>query len=265
MYFLDDWFRSKIDINNLLTSANVYEKKFLADGKFILVFKNSIPNDYLNKGGPLPYAFLISPNRNLVFGIGLPQEKDIFLSNGYNTKNKQNSLLESIFSTFKFIESEVDTSGWKIYKNEEYEFELKYPNDWVFVSKDNDRIVFYNQCGRGFPIIYDDFTAEYLEFLKSCGSFSVEIGRNLNSEKLSIKEWYDNFSKDADPYSVVSVAEEKVESVNSIKARLPFLGRESFLNYLSRGSDIFFLRYPTNYVYGQDIFPKILSSFKFIN
>ncbi|MFH1648470.1 MAG: PsbP-related protein [Patescibacteria group bacterium] len=34
------------------------------------------------------------------------------------------------------IESEVNTSDWKVYKNEEYGFEVRYPKDWVLNYRD---------------------------------------------------------------------------------------------------------------------------------
>ena len=32
---------------------------------------------------------------------------------------------------------EIDTSGWKTYRNEEYRFEMKYPERWTVVSESN--------------------------------------------------------------------------------------------------------------------------------
>jgi len=40
------------------------------------------------------------------------------------------SNIDQILSTFQFIEP-IDTSTWQTYRNEEFGFEIQYPNDWV--------------------------------------------------------------------------------------------------------------------------------------
>ncbi len=47
--------------------------------------------------------------------------------------NKEKVVLEKILSTFKFIDK-ADTSTWKMYRNEEYGIEFKYPGDWVKID-----------------------------------------------------------------------------------------------------------------------------------
>lgn len=39
------------------------------------------------------------------------------------------NMLEKILSTFKFIEAD-ETADWEVYRNEEYGWEIKYPQDW---------------------------------------------------------------------------------------------------------------------------------------
>ncbi len=39
-------------------------------------------------------------------------------------------------TTPEVIMSDVDTSGWKTYRNEEYGFEFRYPKDWRFINID---------------------------------------------------------------------------------------------------------------------------------
>ena len=51
-------------------------------------------------------------------------------------KNKVNSsqIFNQILSTFKFIEKD-ETANWKTYRNEEYGFKVKYPEDWEEINK----------------------------------------------------------------------------------------------------------------------------------
>lgn len=47
-------------------------------------------------------------------------------------------LIDKMILTFKFIDqTEVDTSDWKIYRNEEYGFEFKYPTNWLLKEQDD--------------------------------------------------------------------------------------------------------------------------------
>ncbi len=48
---------------------------------------------------------------------------------------------DEILSTFRFFEP-IDISNWKVYRNEEYGFEVKYPNDWYFKNCFGYEIVF---------------------------------------------------------------------------------------------------------------------------
>lgn len=51
---------------------------------------------------------------------------------------KENGVFDQILSTFKFIEPEVDTSGWKSYRSAEYGFEFEYPQEWKVSGRLSD-------------------------------------------------------------------------------------------------------------------------------
>jgi hypothetical protein len=50
---------------------------------------------------------------------------------------KKDSELQKAITTFKLINL-VDTSTWKIYKNDQYGFEFSYPNDWNYEQNKTD-------------------------------------------------------------------------------------------------------------------------------
>ena len=54
----------------------------------------------------------------------------IRISGTNEPSGSQREKINQILATFKFLNG-PDTSGWKTYRNEEYGFEFKYPNDWT--------------------------------------------------------------------------------------------------------------------------------------
>jgi hypothetical protein len=63
--------------------------------------------------------------------------------------------VEKMLLSFQFIESEVDTGGWKTYRNEEFGFEFKMPFRWSNALVRQDRGDFFG--GYIFNIILEQF------------------------------------------------------------------------------------------------------------
>jgi len=90
----------------------------------------------------------------------------------------ENEIFDQILSTFKFIDptSQVDTSNWQTYRNEEFGFEFKYPHKWetepVTFESPGENIFSVFFFGHGEP-----------------GDVMVTV--YLNKDNLNINEWFD--------------------------------------------------------------------------
>ena len=83
--------------------------------------------------------------------------------------------------------SEIDISNWKTYRNEEFGFEIKYPEDWsISVGEYEPR---WHETVLGRVVISGSIEDSFYAPL------SITI--RSNGEKLSIEEWYQkNYPKD---------------------------------------------------------------------
>ena len=73
-----------------------------------------------------PSPTFVQTNNNNVFII---TENPYYFVGGNSSQ-----LFNQILSTFKFIDPTV---GWQVYKNEQYEFEVRYPKEWGIKNSAN--------------------------------------------------------------------------------------------------------------------------------
>lgn len=144
-----------------------------------------------------------------------------------------------------------DTSKWKLYRNERYGFQVKYPETWV---------VSYS---RGTPpeIIY--FRGPYRGVIGRALNVTVQL--NMNPRKLSIEEWFTEQMR--------AVDDKKLEARGcSIVAGQPACffehtgksGKERFLYTLLHETDVLSF----NYTLGSEDSPSyaaIVDSFQVLN
>lgn len=92
-------------------------------------------------------------------------------------------IINQILSTFKFIEKD-ETADWKVYWNEEYGFELKYPN-YLMVREDKreiDKGIAVHFCA---SVENVNFSGDWKQ--ECFGDLS--LGVFLNNEKLSLRDY----------------------------------------------------------------------------
>ncbi len=97
----------------------------------------------------------------------------------------------------KQIPEEVDTSDWKTYRNEEYNFEVKYPEDWIYKKAPNGGVEFYKKG--------ESYQVEGLEAYLLSITVDKDGKKSLDDYLKKIK---DNFGED-------SVSEMKFGNKNS--------------------------------------------------
>ena len=100
----------------------------------------------------------------------------------YNFKSLKNEkeVCQEIKERYqKLEETVVDTSDWQTYRNEEFGFEVKYPEEWI--KKNIEDVYFDIQFRKDISF---DHPRKFTE---------ININMNKNSEKLSLKEIISDF------------------------------------------------------------------------
>jgi len=166
----------------------------------------------------------------------------IFFSFSENLDDEK--LLNQILSTFKFIESRGNTD-WEIYRNNKYNYEVKYPNSFQIDSSNPDNIyIGTDMTHRGpngvFITILDESIDNYVEKITTQIEADKEIP--LERDLLEDKEIYIGNIK----------ARKIIEPIPIGYNVLYYFFEKDGINYQLRGVD------------GTRYHDEILSTFKFI-
>jgi hypothetical protein len=154
----------------------------------------------------------------------------------------QGQVFEQILSTFKFIETD-ETANWKTYRNEEYEFEIKYPEKWLVEVKDNP------------PKPLGCIQRTYLR--KDIGSANIDILIFANFSKFSIREW---LSQQGTEDSFEDTSLNAISALKSDKS-----DSSSYFIYMANENYIYMIdvvKFSDKVIV--DTYNQILSTFKFI-
>jgi len=162
-------------------------------------------------------------------------------------------ILDSIFSSLNLFEPIIDTSDWQTYRDEEYGFEVKYPEDWQEQKSTSDTF---------------ELTTEYLpKGGDSAQAFSDRLFIKVkdNKEELSLKELVDlnklNFN-----YIYGIEKYKQIDGRESFEGRVDNMGMSTLYEVLVVIADDKILDVSFEYFYKESLarFTQILSTFKFI-
>jgi hypothetical protein len=156
----------------------------------------------------------------------------------------------------------IDTSNWKVYRNEKYRFEVRYPINWEFWENK------YEQEGRKLAFGLSG-TLFDVTFHEKEGYQSSSITVYDNSKNYSLKDWLEKESVII--YPDVPVEPISISGAEGIKAIVIGCCDTQFLSvFLLRGDKIYELRCgyadsPSWRCTDEEFFQQLLSGFKFID
>ncbi|MBW6441255.1 hypothetical protein K0B03_04505 [Patescibacteria group bacterium] len=152
---------------------------------------------------------------------------------------------QKIVKTFKAISMfSDDTSDWKIYKNEEYGYEVKCPNDWDINNTSTD----YNLGANSF-----------IEFTKKEGDFTYRFELYV-FDSFSDQKWY--AENDLDQIEHITID----NKISATKGQTKYDVSPALVGFWTYSSRTYLLRSLPHMATPEfkEIFNQILSTFKFI-
>ncbi len=162
------------------------------------------------------------------------------------SENKSN--LDKIEKPVVF-EGEEDISDWKVYRNEKYGFEIKYPNNWIIEKNSEESINFWTE---------DRYKLNSeMMFSKGASHLSHNLGIEVANEKWSKEKIDENLKNN-------EIQKEEIY-LNNIKI-IKFLKKSDegdlYLNCIQK-NNIYIIIYKNDSTSEKE-FNQILSTFKFI-
>jgi hypothetical protein len=154
--------------------------------------------------------------------------------------------------------SEIDTSDWKIYRNEEFGFEMKYPRDWT--NENRESVVLFSENGP----IGNDFGFRATEKNIYGYPFSIHIFYIPNIKNVGELKYFDFAHKGeiiSYDYDIIKIGHAQ-EEFFKIKEK-----KGSFIAYIKINNQNYFeINYHDPKVDSlRSKTEQIISTFKFIN
>ena len=96
---IEEWFDENVDTNNILVKAGTFRLENFPDGRQMYIDNNKpVPAEY---EGIVEYAYIMSPNKNIVVDIGLSQDHELDLL-GVATTDQKKALLRKVVDSLTF-------------------------------------------------------------------------------------------------------------------------------------------------------------------
>jgi hypothetical protein len=183
-------------------------------------------------------------------------EGDIgYNDNSYYVKSFGDRYLIDNIEEGKYVDllptEQKEAADWKTYRNSEYAFELRYPNDWLV--KENQNNIYFERT---------DMSQEEMAEKRISYPLSILIE---NTSAKSISDWFENEFSDRTRGSRPKKQPITIGGVNGIRYSDPMSigGCHETFAMIENGKLFKFLRHGSTCDYSDELFTNIILLFKF--